>query len=96
MQRSYTGSIDAFKLEIRHKTDKLGRKHAAVRKTISNAEPGGAFSGRALIYYIPNFVNPLRNIVLFKVEFGYTYDIVYTCGISGYSIDKQLGFMGVV
>ena len=65
-------------MKILHKTDKLGRKHAAVRKTISTGEPGGAFSGRALIYYISNFVNPLRNIVLFKVEFGYTYDIVYT------------------
>ena len=60
------------------KTDKFGRKRAAVRKTISFAEPGGAFSGGALIYYISNFINPLSNIVLFKVEFGYTYDIVYT------------------
>ena len=64
--------------------------------SINEFEPGGAFSGGALIYYMSNFINPLRNIVLFKVEFGYTYDIVYTCGISGYSIDKQLGFMGVV
>ena len=47
-------------------------------RPLSLAGSGGAFSGRALIYYISNFVNPLRNIVLFNVEFGYTYDIVYT------------------
>ena len=58
------------------KTDKLGRKRAAVWKTISSAEPGGSFYGAAQIYYMSNFINPLRNMVLFKVDFEYTYDIV--------------------